>query len=102
VKAFEQAGARVEEVRLGLRHSQHELSALWVRMGGAIYTGLLEGFRQQGIDLLGEHREEMTPQFVELAESARGMSVLHYKRDEILRSQVFDAVQDAFDRYDLL
>jgi amidase/aspartyl-tRNA(Asn)/glutamyl-tRNA(Gln) amidotransferase subunit A len=102
VRAFADAGASVEEVRLGLTHSQHELSALWLRQAGALYLGLVEGYCQQGVDLLGEHRSELTPQFLSLLESVASMTVVQYKRDQLVRSQIFDTVQDLFERYDLL
>src|SRR6266700_233885 len=102
VGAFAQAGASVEEVQLGLTQSQHDLSALWLRQAGALYLGLLEGYRQQGIDLLGQHRDELTSQFVSLLESVGTMTVVEYKRDQLVRSNVFDTIQDLFERYDLL
>jgi amidase/aspartyl-tRNA(Asn)/glutamyl-tRNA(Gln) amidotransferase subunit A len=101
VRAFADAGASVDEVRLGLEHSQQDLSALWLRLGGALYLGMVEGYRQQGIDLLA-HRDTLTPQFVSLLDSVAEMTVTQYKRDQLVRSQVFDAVQDLFARYDLL
>jgi amidase/aspartyl-tRNA(Asn)/glutamyl-tRNA(Gln) amidotransferase subunit A len=102
VRAFADAGASVEEVRLGLTHSQQELSALWLRQAGALYLGLVEGYRQQGVDLLGQHRGDLTPQFLSLLDSVATMTVVQYKRDQLVRSQIFDTVQDLFDRYDLL
>ncbi len=102
VGAFADAGASVEEVRVGLTHSQGDLSALWLRQAGALYLGLVEGYRQEGIDLLGDHRGQLTPQFASLLESVHGMTVLQYKRDQMVRSQIFDTVQALFERYDLL
>jgi amidase/aspartyl-tRNA(Asn)/glutamyl-tRNA(Gln) amidotransferase subunit A len=54
------------------------------------------------VDLLGEHREELMPQFAELLETGRNISAVEYKLDDVARSEVFDAVQDVFDGYDLL
>jgi amidase/aspartyl-tRNA(Asn)/glutamyl-tRNA(Gln) amidotransferase subunit A len=99
---FEEAGARVEEVGVEIKRSQQELSELWLREMGIRYADFVEGLEEEGIDLLGEHREELTPQFVELLESAQGMSAAEYKRDDVARTEVFDAVQDVFDGYDLL
>jgi len=58
--------------------------------------------KDSGIDLLGEHRDELTPQLVEIVEAAQEMSAVEYKRDDMTRTEVFDAVQDVLDRYDLL
>src|SRR4029453_3475958 len=51
VKAFEEAGARVEEVDVGIRRSQRELSDVWCRFIAANQVAALEGFKRQGIDL---------------------------------------------------
>jgi Asp-tRNA(Asn)/Glu-tRNA(Gln) amidotransferase A subunit family amidase len=69
---------------------------------GIRYADFAEGLKEEGMDLLSEHRDELTPQFVELLESVQGMSAVEYKRDDMARTEVFDAVQDVFDAYDLL
>jgi amidase/aspartyl-tRNA(Asn)/glutamyl-tRNA(Gln) amidotransferase subunit A len=104
VTAFETAGATVEEVSLGLTHDQFELAELWIREIGMLYHSAVEGFKDQGLDLLGDHRDELTPEFAELLEETRDQSVVDYKRDEHLRTEVYDALQDVFtvEEYDLL
>ena len=102
VKAFESAGARVEEVDVGIKRSQWELCELWLREMGVLFADLAEGMKEEGTDLLGEHRDELTPQFAELLEFGQGMSAVEYKRDDMVRTEAFDAVQDVFDEYDLL
>ena len=69
---------------------------------GIRYADFAEGLKEEGMDLLSEHRDELTPQFAELLESVQGMSAVEYKRDDMARTEVFDAVQDVFDAYDLL
>ena len=81
VQAFEEAGALVKEVEVGIRRSQWELCELWMRQIGVLNAEVLEGMKAAGIDLLGEHRGELTPQHVGLVESAHGMSALEYKLD---------------------
>ncbi|MDQ3910659.1 MAG: amidase family protein [Actinomycetota bacterium] len=102
VRAFEEAGAHVEEVGVKMKRAQQELSELWLREMGIRYADFLGGLKEEGLDLLSEHRDELTPQFVELLESAQGMSAVEYKRDDMARTEVFDAIQDVFDGYDLL
>jgi Asp-tRNA(Asn)/Glu-tRNA(Gln) amidotransferase A subunit family amidase len=103
VRAFEPAGARVEEVNLGLERSQQELCDVWMREVSVRYADLAANFRNAGlIDLLGDHREELTPQFADLAERGQKMGAAEYKLDDVTRTEVYDAVQDVFERYDLL
>jgi amidase/aspartyl-tRNA(Asn)/glutamyl-tRNA(Gln) amidotransferase subunit A len=102
VRSFEGVGALVEEVGVGIQRSQRELCELWMRQIGMLNADVLEGMKAGGIDLLGEHRGELTPQYAELVESARRTSALDYKLDDLVRTEVFDAVQDVFEEYDVL
>jgi Asp-tRNA(Asn)/Glu-tRNA(Gln) amidotransferase A subunit family amidase len=103
VRAFEETGARVEEASMGLKHDQRELSSTWMREVGVRYAEITAHFRKEGVvDLLGEHREDLTPQLVNLLESGQQMSALDYRLDDVTRTEVFDAIQDLFEHYDLL
>jgi amidase/aspartyl-tRNA(Asn)/glutamyl-tRNA(Gln) amidotransferase subunit A len=102
VSAFEEAGATVEETELGIEHSQQELADLWIREIGMLYHSAVEGFKDEGINLLGEHRDDLSPEFAEMLEETRDLSVIEYKRDEHVRTEVYDAIQDVFVEYDLL
>lgn len=103
VQAFEEAGATVEEVDdLGIEHSQQELADLWLREIAMLYHSAVEGFKDEGIDLLGDHRDELSAEFAELLEDTQDMSMIEYKRDEHVRTEVYDAIQDVFIDYDLL
>ncbi|WP_458189631.1 amidase [Haladaptatus sp. NG-WS-4] len=102
VGAFEEAGATVETVELDIERSQRELADLWLREIGTLYHSAVEGFKDEGIDLLGEHRDELCPEFADLLEETQDMSVVEYKRDEHVRTEVYDAIQDVFLEHDLL
>jgi Asp-tRNA(Asn)/Glu-tRNA(Gln) amidotransferase A subunit family amidase len=103
VRAFEQAGARVEEVDVKMGRSQRELSDLWLRQTAVRYAVMAANLKDGlGVDLLGEHRDELTPEFAGLLESAQGRGAVEYKRDDVLRAEVFDAIQDVFEEYDLI
>ena len=102
VRAFEEAGAIVEEVTLGIKRSQQELSDLWCRM---IMPGSLlffETMKEQGIDLLGDHAADLPPEVHAWTEIAQGMSALDTMRDQAMRSEVYDAIQAALADHDLL
>jgi amidase/aspartyl-tRNA(Asn)/glutamyl-tRNA(Gln) amidotransferase subunit A len=61
-----------------------------------------DGFKEQGIDLLGSHRGDISPEFAASLELGHTQSALDYRRDDVIRTEVLDALQDVFDRYDLL
>jgi amidase/aspartyl-tRNA(Asn)/glutamyl-tRNA(Gln) amidotransferase subunit A len=102
VKAFETAGATVEEVELGLQHSQQEMSALWVRQAGVLYAEVFATFKAMGIDMLGEHRDTVTPELIQMVEAVQDLNVVAYKLDSILRTTVFNTFQNMFEHYDIL
>jgi len=103
VKAFEEAGALVEKASVGLKQDQRELSDIWMREVGVRYAEISANFKKAGaVDLLGDHREDLTPQLVNLLEAGQKMSALDYRLDDVVRTEVFDAIQDLFERYDLL
>jgi amidase/aspartyl-tRNA(Asn)/glutamyl-tRNA(Gln) amidotransferase subunit A len=102
VAAFEQAGARVEEVEIGLRRSQRELSDLWCRFIAANQVAALAGFKRQGIDLRRDHRDDFPPEFWHWDEIGQRLTAADYLADQALRGEVFDALRAVLDRYDFL
>ncbi len=102
VAAFEEAGARVEEVKIGLRRSQRELSDVWCRFIAPMQVAALEGFKRQGIDLMRDHHDDLPPELWHWDEIARKMTAVQYLSDQAVRSEVFDALRGVLDRHDFL
>ncbi len=102
VKAFEEAGAHVEEVNLGIKRDQRELSDLWCRLIMPLNITGLEGLKYAGIDLLGDHRDDFPPEYLRWIDECREMSVLKHFADQEMRTEIFDAIQGVFNNYDLL
>src|SRR5207248_8505571 len=97
-----QAGAHVDEVALTMPQPHLDLAALWLRQVGVLYWDTVAWARGLGVDLLGTHRADLPPHFVEMLEAVQTLSAIQYKMDDIVRTQVFDAVQNVFASYDLL
>lgn len=102
VKLFEDAGAHVEEVKIGFKREQKEYSDLWCRMIMGSSVGAFEGFKQQGIDLLKDYREDLPDEFVYWLELSANMKTIDHIQDQAIRTEIFDAFQTIFDEYDLL
>ena len=102
VSGFEDAGATVDTVDIGIQQPHDELADLWIREIGLLYHSALEGFKDMGMDLLGDHRDELCPEFADLLENTRDISGIQVKRDDHRRTRVYDAIQDVFAEYDLL
>jgi amidase/aspartyl-tRNA(Asn)/glutamyl-tRNA(Gln) amidotransferase subunit A len=102
VRAFEEAGAHVEEVEIGIRRSQRELSDIWCRFIAPKQVAALEGFRRGGIDLVRDHHDDFPPEFWHWDEIGRRMTVPQFLADQEIRTEVFDALRVVLDRYDYL
>ncbi len=65
VRVFEEAGAHVEEVKLGITRSHKELTDAWSGLYMLLNLHAFENMKKQdGIDLLGKHREDFPPQYL--------------------------------------
>ena len=102
VKAFEEAGAHVEEVDIGIKRSQAELSDVWCRFVAAKQVMALETFKREGFDLRDKHHGDFPPEFWHWDEIGQRITATQLLEDQIVRSEVITALQGVFDRYDLL
>jgi amidase/aspartyl-tRNA(Asn)/glutamyl-tRNA(Gln) amidotransferase subunit A len=102
VAAFEEAGAHVEEVEIGIKRSQRELSDVWCRLIAPKNVAAIEGFKRAGIDLMGRHRDDLPPELLHWDEIGRRITVPQFLNDQAVRTEVFDALRSVLDRYDLL
>ncbi len=102
VAAFEEAGAHVEEVDVGIKRTQMELSEVWCRYCAPKQVMALEGFKRQGIDIMRDHHGDMPPEFWYWDEIGRKMTATQFYADQAIRSEVFDALRGVLDRYDYL
>lgn len=100
VEAFADAGAIVEERKLGLDIDQLEFAHLWCRMIMPLNIAGLEGFKANGLDLM--EGDNLPPVYREWVERTRGASLADLEHDNVVRSQVFDAMQTVLGDCDLL
>jgi amidase/aspartyl-tRNA(Asn)/glutamyl-tRNA(Gln) amidotransferase subunit A len=102
VRAFEEAGAHVEEVEVGIQRPQRELSDLWCRLIMPINVATFELFKSMGLDLLKDHRDDFPPEYLRWVDEGYRMSALDFFRDQEVRTEIYDAIQGVFENYDLL
>ncbi|HTJ59269.1 MAG TPA: amidase family protein [Devosiaceae bacterium] len=102
VDALRASGVEVDEVELDFKADHNTLAHLWVRTIAVHYAAIAVHWKQDGIDLLGEHADVLTPQFRQMLESAQEVSAVDHALDDLLRTGVFDGFQDVFDHYDLI
>jgi amidase/aspartyl-tRNA(Asn)/glutamyl-tRNA(Gln) amidotransferase subunit A len=102
VRAFEEAGAHVEEVELGIKRSGRELSDVWSRLYMLLNLQAFDHMKRNGMDLLGDHRDDFPPEYLHWVEEAQRMSGLDFFRDQAIRTEVYNGVQGVLNTYDLL
>ena len=72
VKAFEEAGAHVEEIKVGIERPQKELSDLWCRLIMPLNVQTFEIIKRAGLDLLKDHRDDFPPEYLRWIDAAIG------------------------------
>jgi amidase len=102
VKAFEDAGATVEDVDLKFDYHQGELSDLWCRLIAPLNIEGLDGLKAQGLDVLGEHRDDFPPEYLRWIDEGRRLSALDVLSDQRMRTHVYDRIQQVLRSHDLL
>jgi amidase/aspartyl-tRNA(Asn)/glutamyl-tRNA(Gln) amidotransferase subunit A len=102
VRAFEEAGARVVEVDIDIDLDQRELADLWCRLIMPLSLDAFKNLAAGGLDILGEHRSDLPPEFLRWADHVAGMSAMEYFDDNSRRTQVFDALQAVMADCDVL
>jgi amidase len=102
VRAFEEAGAHVEEVKAGIKTPQRELSDAWSRLMMPLNLGTFAAMKSFGVDLLKDHRGDFPPEYLRWIEIGEKMTLDDLARDQSIRSEVYDAIQGVFAKHDLL
>jgi amidase len=102
VDAFKEAGAIVEEVKLGIKRDQRELSDLWCRLIIPLSNVGFQRMKAGGFDLLGDHRDDFPPEFLYWVDKTQGMTVLEQMADQEMRTEIYDALQGVLASYDIL
>jgi Asp-tRNA(Asn)/Glu-tRNA(Gln) amidotransferase A subunit family amidase len=95
-------GVNVDEVELAFEAHHSALAALWVRTISVHYGAIAQHLKSEGLDLMGEHADELTPDFRAMLEAAGRVSAVELALDDILRTQVHDALENVLDRYDVI
>jgi amidase len=102
VRGFVEAGAAVEEIKVGIKRSQHELSDVWNRLMMPLNISGLEGLKAAGMDLMRDHPEDLPPEYRRWIEIGYDLSAMDVWNDQIVRTEIYDAIESVLQKYDLL
>ncbi|MFC6719279.1 amidase [Natrialbaceae archaeon GCM10025810] len=102
VSALEQAGATVERVDPDLEHDNEEILDAYYTMATVRWRALLEDLEEEGFDPRGDDRDRLRPYLVDLIVDVEEPTARERRRADVVRTRVFDGLQDCFAEYDLL
>ena len=102
VKAFEEAGAQVVEVDIDIDIDQRELADLWCRLIMPLSLDAFTNLAAGGLDIIGEHRSDLPPEFLHWFDHVASMSAMEYFDDNSRRTKVFDALQAVMSDHEVL
>jgi len=100
--AFVEAGAHVERIDLRFGFDHEEICQAWRRSIAVGYAQTMRALRNEGRDLTASGEDGLEPEMLELLDLASRLSAVQFREDDVLRTDVFDRLQDVFAEYDLL
>ena len=102
VKAFEEGGAVVEEVKLDLHRSAEELGDLWCRLMVPTSIVRIESLKRAGIDLRRDFPDDLPPELTYWMDVVNAQTLMDGVADQAMRTEVYDAISHVFEDHDLL
>ncbi|MFB6300149.1 MAG: amidase [Halobacteriales archaeon] len=103
VDAFTEAGADLAEIEFDPGRSRQEIVESWLAGFRVGYAKLAKTVKDtEGVDYLGEARDDASPEFIEQVEAGQEYSAVEFKLEDIVRTDVFDTIQSVLDTHDLL
>lgn len=101
VENMREHGVEIVERELEMKPHHSVLADLWVRTIAVHYAAIARHWKDEGTDLLADP-SLLTPQFYGMLEAGAKVSALDHALDDLLRTQVFDAIQDVLEEYDFI
>lgn len=99
---LKETGAVVEKVNFNFKHSQMDFANLWC-LSICIDTAIdMELWKKDGYDLIRDHSDEVPSDFIYWNKKALESTILDYRYFNELRTEILDAQQDIFDKYDII
>ena len=102
-KRFEEAGAIVNRLDFSLKSRTHiELAEAWCQMVSIVNSESILAWKDQGIDLIKDYPEDISPELIYWTLDSYRRSYRDLIRNDTIRTEVFDAMQNAFEKFDFI
>lgn len=102
VRIFEELGAQVDFVDVGLPYTQGHLSEVWSRITALGTMAALDGLKASGTDVEQMCPDELPAKMMHWVDVARSMSTRQLIADQTVRSVVFEKFAAAFEEFDFI
>ena len=101
-KKFEELGAIVEPIHFHFKHDKNYYAEVWCRSIVVDNVIELELEKENGLDLLKDCQDELPKEFIYYINKSKNSTVFDYYIFNVARTEIYDAFQDVFDKYDLI
>lgn len=102
VGQMEAAGAVVTPVSLTLPQPHFDLTQIWIRQISLQNAAAAHHMKRSGGLDMYALLDELTPEYAEMLQRGRVMTAVELRLDEIVRTQVFHALEDVVEQFDVL
>lgn len=103
VGAFEETDASVSEISIDLNRSQQEILDAFYQWAQVTWETMLDGLSSAyDVDPLGEDKEKLNEKVRSLVFEGEAIEATAYKKTDVHRTDVLDAVESVFDEWDVL
>jgi len=102
IKQIRFTGAKVEHVHFNFKHTLEEIMFCWA-WSISVDTALdLSMWKEQGLDLIKDHRDELPEEFIHYNEVAADANIFSFRKFNEIRTDILDNFEDKFEDYDLI
>lgn len=103
LSVFQDAGATVSDRDPALGHDHATLTDVWLTYSGVGHATRWQTLKEtEGMDLLADHRYEITDELARMIDIGREVSAVEYRRLNHVRTDVLRAFADVLEEADLL
>ena len=102
LKQLEPYVETIDPISFNFKHSLEEFTKCWA-WSISIDTALdLEQWRKEGLDLVRDYAEELTPEFISYNQLAANLDIHMFREFNEIRTDILDNFENVFENYDII
>ena len=102
VSELAETGVEVEETEIGIGYDHETITDIWMSWLDVAYAQQNEYLKDAGIDQLGEDRDDLHPELIEVIERGYERGAVEHSVTSEARTDLLNTFEDLFEQYDLL